>query len=57
MEPSTFLTLDLLLLILVLFWDCHLYPAGQVQRESMVYIAGMNRIRHFFCRRHVKLTP
>ena len=49
METSTFLTLSLLVLILVLFLGIATFiRLVEVQRESMVYITGMNRIRHFF---------
>lgn len=49
MEASTFLTLALLVLVLVLFLGVATFiRLVEVQRESMVYITGMNRIRHFF---------
>jgi fatty acid desaturase len=49
MESSTFLTLALLVLVLVLFLGVATFiRLVEVQRESMVYITGMNRIRHFF---------
>ena len=52
METSTFLTLSLLVLILVLFLGIATFiRLVEVQRESMVYITGMNRIRHFFTKR------
>jgi hypothetical protein len=48
MEASTFLTLALLVLVLVLFLGGATFiRLVEVQRESMVYITGMNRIRHF----------
>jgi hypothetical protein len=51
METSTLLSLSLLVLILVLFLGIATFiRLVEVQRESMVYITGMNRIRHFFSR-------
>jgi hypothetical protein len=49
MEPSTFRALALLVFVLVLFLGVATFVRlVQVQRESMVYLTGMNRIRHFF---------
>ena len=49
MGSSTFVALALLVLLLVLFLGVATFiRLVQVQRESMVYITGMNRIRHFF---------
>ena len=48
-DPATFRALALLVLALVLFLGIATFiRLVQVQRESMVYITGMNRIRHFF---------
>jgi hypothetical protein len=48
-DESTFLALALLVLVLVLFLGIATFiRLVQVQRESMVYITGMNRIRRFF---------
>jgi hypothetical protein len=49
MKASTFLALALLVLVLVLFLGVATFVRlVEVQRESMVYFTGMNRIRHFF---------
>jgi hypothetical protein len=48
-DQPTFLRLALLVLLLVLFLGIATFGRlVQFQRESMVYITGMNRIRHFF---------
>jgi hypothetical protein len=49
METSTFLGVALAVLVLVLFLGVATFVRlVQVQRESMVYLVGMNRIRFFF---------
>jgi hypothetical protein len=49
MDRSTFLALALLVFVLVLFLGIATFiRLVQVQRESMVYLTGMNRIRHLF---------
>jgi len=48
-DRPTFIRLALLVLLLVLFLGVATFTRlVQFQRESMVYITGMNRIRHFF---------
>jgi hypothetical protein len=48
-DPSTFLALALLVFVLVLFLGIATFARlVEIQRELMVYIAGMNRIRYFF---------
>jgi hypothetical protein len=48
-DPSTFLALALLVFVLVLFLGIAAFARlVEIQRELMVYIAGMNRIRYFF---------
>jgi hypothetical protein len=47
-DPSTFLALALLVFVLVLFLGIATFARlVEIQRELMVYIAGMNRIRYF----------
>jgi hypothetical protein len=49
LEPGSFLGLALAVLLLVLFLGVATFVRlVQVQRESMVYLTGMNRIRFFF---------
>jgi hypothetical protein len=48
-DPSTFLALALLVFVLVLFLGIAKFARlVEIQRELMVYIAGMNTIRYFF---------
>lgn len=48
-DPSTFLALALQVFVLVLFLGIATFARlVEIQRELMVYIAGMNRIRYFF---------
>lgn len=48
-DTTTFLAVAWVVLLLVLFLGVATFVRlVQVQRESMVYLTGMNRIRHFF---------
>ncbi len=49
MDPSAFVVVAFFVLLLTLFLGIATFVRlVEVQREAMVYITGMNRIRHFF---------